>query len=527
MTNIFKLSKSVASAIAIASALPTIAAAGQVELSAPDGSLRLSGEFLDLVDGHFLIKTPIGEMRVSTDRVTCNGEGCPTIDTSDVSLRIAGSGVMATELMPLLIAGYAVHVGNEISTQLLPNSQNKLLNLVTAEGFGDDLDSVLVIPSNSGEAFDALEAAEAEIGMSTRRIESQEARGLAASGAGNMTSVGQEHLLALESIAIVTHPDNPVSAIELNQLRDVYLGKITNWSQLNGPDVPIQVIGRDTGTASRELFESVLFDGTDITPSGITAVGTDIEAATQVLENPGAISFLPFGVQRGTKAMNIIDACGVVTEPNDFYAKTEEYPFVRRVYLYNRSDLDNDFARGLLSFAKSEEAEDAISVAGFTSFSIGRLPQHMAGLRGETLRASRTDAYEQGVVDEMLETAGQFDRLSSTFHFRSGSSRLDDRGAAELTRLVEFLKDQPSGTKIKLVGFSDDVGTFDSNRRLSLRRANRIAAYLNTEATDQLPGIEISPVGYGEIAPAACNLTHEGRIKNRRVEVWIESTVQG
>jgi phosphate transport system substrate-binding protein len=342
-----------------------------------------------------------------------------------------------------------------------------------------------------------------------------------------MNSDEQEHLLALESIAIVTHPDNPVSEIGMDQLREVFLGNISNWKELNGPDMPIEPIGRSGMTPSREIFETVLFDDTGVTLADVKTVTSDVAAASYVTENKGAISFLPFGVQRDTNPLNIVDSCGAMTVPNEFYTKTEEYPFVRRVYLYNRGDVENDLAQGLLDFATSREAEDAISVAGFTSLNIGRLPQHMPGLRKSYSQTAENKPYEKSIIDGMLETASRHDRLSSTFHFRSGSSRLDERSISELARLIEFLKEQPSGTKVKLVGFSDDIGTYDSNRRLSQRRAERLMNRLKAEAVGQLAHIEISTTGYGEIAPAACNSTGEGRLKNRRVEIWIESSVQG
>ncbi|WP_299890464.1 phosphate ABC transporter substrate-binding/OmpA family protein [uncultured Ruegeria sp.] len=529
MKDTLKLRKSFASAIAIAcaGAVPTMAVSGQVDLVAPDGSLRLAGEFVEFVDGHFVIDTVIGQMRVSASRVTCKGEACPSADTSDVSLRITGSDSIGAELMPLLLSGYASQSGGEVKFQPLPNSPDKLADLGGAQGLREEAGQVLLASAKPAEAFEALARNEAEISMSSRRVLPDEARALAALGAGNMNSDEQEHLLALESIAIVTHPDNPVSEIGMDQLREVFLGNISNWKELNGPDMPIEPIGRSGMTPSREIFETVLFDDTGVTFADVKTVTSDVAAASYVTENKGAISFLPFGVQRDTSPLNIIDSCGAMTVPNEFYTKTEEYPFVRRVYLYSRGDMENELAQGLLDFATSREAEDAISVAGFTSLNIGRLPQHMPGLRKSYAQTVENKAYEKGIIDGMLETASKHDRLSSTFHFRSGSSRLDERSISELARLIEFLTEQPSGTKVKLVGFSDDIGTYDSNRRLSQRRAERLMNRLKAEAVGQLAHIEISTTGYGEIAPAACNSTGEGRLKNRRVEIWIESSVQG
>ena len=73
------------------------------------------------------------------------------------------------------------------------------------------------------------------------------------------------------------------------------------------------------------------------------------------------------------------------------------------------------------------------------------------------------------------------------------------------------------------VGFTDDVGAFDSNRQLSFGRAEQVMAELQNFAGDRLAGIEMASTGFGEIAPTACNTSDNERRINRRVEVWIKS----
>ena len=96
-----------------------------------------------------------------------------------------------------------------------------------------------------------------------------------------------------------------------------------------------------------------------------------------------------------------------------------------------------------------------------------------------------------------------------------------------MQRLVDYLVDVPEGTNVLMVGFTDDVGAFDSNRDLSKSRAEEVVEMLRELAGEQLDTVQISSAGYGEIAPSACNTTEKGRSINRRVEVWIEAAVQG
>jgi len=123
---------------------------------------------------------------------------------------------------------------------------------------------------------------------------------------------------------------------------------------------------------------------------------------------------------------------------------------------------------------------------------------------------------------EMLGQMVNYDRLSTTFRFRTGSSRMDERGRIDMKRLVDFLRDKPEGTKVMLVGFTDSIGAFESNRELSIGRAGEVRQALLEAAGGEMPNIEFDHTGFGEIAPSACNTSENGRAVNRRVEVWYE-----
>lgn len=127
---------------------------------------------------------------------------------------------------------------------------------------------------------------------------------------------------------------------------------------------------------------------------------------------------------------------------------------------------------------------------------------------------------------EMLSEMIDYDRLSTTFRFSTGSSRLDERGRLDMARLADFLATQPEGTSVKIVGFTDGVGAFDSNRALSEVRAAEVMSQLQAFAGDRVAQLNLTSTGFGEVAPSACNVNENGRAINRRVEVWVE-TAQG
>ena len=365
--------------------------------------------------------------------------------------------------------------------------------------------------------------------MASRRIKPEEARALKEAGAGNMVSPEQEHIIAIDSLVIITNPENPVKEITKEQLAGIYSGQITNWSEIGGEDLPIKVIQRQSGSGTRSVFEEAIFGENKpatAAPSEVVADDNNV-AAQMVNEDPGAIGFVGYAFQRGAKPLSLINECGMVTEPDSFSAKVEEYTLQRRLYVYNRADNYPQAAQDFIDYAMSEDADEVIAKSGFIDLGIKRKTQDMTGPRARMLLDPTVDAYEGGVMREMLAEMVNYDRLSTTFRFRTGVSKLDERGQLDMERLANYLEKMPEGTKVMFVGFTDDVGAFDSNRSLSLARAQQVAGQLQDVAGDRVAGIEFASAGFGEVAPATCNLSEQGRAVNRRVEVWIEADKQG
>jgi phosphate transport system substrate-binding protein len=276
-------------------------------------------------------------------------------------------------------------------------------------------------------------------------------------------------------------------------------------------------------SATRDIFESRLFGTTTPeSPANAIVVANSNEMAATVNAYENAIGFVGFAFQRGAKPISLINECGLTMTPDAFSARTEEYALQRFLYLYNRDDLA-DVGEGFVDYAVSNAADEVIAKSGFIDLGVDRRAQPLDGDRAEMLRDPSVDAFEAGIMQQMLSQMTDYDRLFTTFRFRTGSATLDPRGVLNLARLTEYLETQPQGTELLFVGFTDDVGPFESNQTLSIGRAERVIAELQNFAGDRLAGIEMQATGFGEIAPTACNTNENGRATNRRVEVWISS----
>lgn len=512
-------------ALALAGALTvsTAANAQNVTLRSSDGTVNMSGEFIDFRDNSYVISTALGELRVSASRVNCEGVACPDLGGGDADILIGGSDTVGLGLMPLLLEGYAGSIGAAADVLNTGNGDDLLAELIGDEGFGEELGSILVSSTTSGDAFSQLLDQQVEIGMSSRRIRPEEARALRDTGAGNMVSPSQEHIIAVDSLVLVTHPSNPVELLTSAQLQQIYSGQITNWSQVGGPTRAITVVSHAEGSGTRSVFDDRIFgDNTPPLVSNAVIVSTNSDASQIVNSDEGAISYVGYAFQRGANALTFVNECGIETTPDAFSSRTEEYALQRRLYLYTREDTASEGATEFLDYATSQAADSVIGKAGFIGFGIDRREQSLDSDRARALLDPNADTYEAGFMRDMLAQMVDYDRLSTTFRFRTGSAQLDERGRIDKERLLQYLDGQPAGTEILVVGFTDSVGQFDGNLGLSQQRAGQVAEELQETSGGRLANIAINSVGFGEIAPSGCNSSEEGRRINRRVEIWIK-----
>ena len=204
--------------------LPALAGAQEINLKSSDGAVNLSGELIEYQDNVYVIRSQFGPLRVNSDLVDCFGEACPNVDVFNNEVTIAGSDTIAMGLMPVLLSGYAGHLdADQQITETLGNVEMNA-QFFADQGFGDLINSFRVRSSISSDAFANLLGKSAEIGVSSRRITVEEARTLKEFGAGSMVNVKNEHILASDSIIVLTHPDNPVKSLTMAQLTGIYNG---------------------------------------------------------------------------------------------------------------------------------------------------------------------------------------------------------------------------------------------------------------------------------------------------------------
>ncbi|MBN2310114.1 MAG: phosphate ABC transporter substrate-binding protein [Candidatus Hydrogenedentes bacterium] len=137
------------------------------------------------------------------------------------------------------------------------------------------------------------------------------------------------HVVAMDGLAIVVHPSNPVQALTVDQVRAIYLGAIKSWKELGGPDVPIVVISRDTNSGTYETFENLVMNKEKIVESA-EYVGSNGAVRQRVQKTPAAIGYVGLGfVDRTLKALAVN---GVM--PTNQTVSSGSYPIARPLFMF-------------------------------------------------------------------------------------------------------------------------------------------------------------------------------------------------
>ena len=203
-------------------------------------------------------------------------------------------------------------------------------------------------PTGSGSGIQAVQEGRCDIGLSSRALKDAEKE-------AGLT----ETVLAYDGIAVIVNPANPVEDLSLEQIADIYTGKITNWSEVGGNDSQIVLIGREAGSGTRGGFEEIV--GVVDACQYRQELSSTGDVITTVAQNPDAIGYASLAAVKDTvKALKV---AGVT--PTEATVKDGTYTIQRPFVLATKTgEKLNDVAQAFFDYATSAEAGEIITAAG-------------------------------------------------------------------------------------------------------------------------------------------------------------------
>lgn len=202
-------------------------------------------------------------------------------------------------------------------------------------------------PTGSGSGIQAVQEGRCDIGLSSRNLKDEEAKDLKGT------------VVAIDGIAIIVNPQNPIADLTIEQIASLYKGEITNWEEIGGYDAPVVLIGREAASGTRDGFESIT-DTEDACKYSqeLTSTGDVVQT---VASNPNAIGYASLASVKDT--VKAIDVEGVTptteTIQNGTYKVQRNFVFVTK----KNKELTGA-AKSFFDFATSAAADELIENAG-------------------------------------------------------------------------------------------------------------------------------------------------------------------
>ncbi len=414
--------------------------------------------------------------------------------TANNLFTVHGSNTIGARLAPACAREFLGQLPGASTAWISDGTQDNEYVITNDQGL-----SIHIAAHGSSTGFKALEARTADLAMSSRRIKTSEHSRLAA--LGDLKAPSAEHTVAIDGLAILVHPSNPVSALSISQIGKIFSGQITNWKELNGTDIAISIHARDNKSGTWDTFKSlVLGKKLSLLPAAKRYESND-KLSDQVANDPSAIGFAGLASVRNAKLLAVSDDNTDALKPNQLTVATEDYPLSRRLYLYQPPNSNNDMATTFIEFCQSQTGQNIVSDIGFIS---------------QNIKAIKQPSYDNAPPTYQELTRTKL-RLSVNFRFEKGSSKLDNKALKDIDRLVDYFQESKNNNQqLTLVGFSDTRSRKGYESLISQFRALAVQAALMKE------GVPIAKVhGLGAFMPVASNGNIATKSKNGRVEVWI------
>jgi phosphate transport system substrate-binding protein len=209
--------------------------------------------------------------------------------------------------------------------------------------------------TGSGNGIAAIIDGTTDIADSSREIKQEEIDKAKANGVNPY-----ETPVALDALSIIVNPQNTVNALTSDQVRSIFVGQITNWKDVGGPDMSIVVVTRDTSSGTYGAFmELALKKGDQITDRAI------VQSSSQTVKNTisttkGAIGYEGLGyVDSSVKAVSYD---GVM--PSKETALNKTYKLSRYLYMYTNGE-PSGVVKDFIDFVLSSEGQNIVDEVGF------------------------------------------------------------------------------------------------------------------------------------------------------------------
>ncbi len=174
-----------------------------------------------------------------------------------------------------------------------------------------------------------------------------------------------EYKVALDGLSVYVNPENPLKELTEDQVGAIFTGKINNWKEVGGPDVPITVYSRENSSGTYEFFKEHVLKGADFAASAQTMPGT-AAIVQAVIKDKNGIGYGGAAYGGGSKLLSIKkDAASPAIDPTEENVENGTYPIWRYLYVYVNPALDQGEIAAYLNWIRSDDGQKYVKDIGY------------------------------------------------------------------------------------------------------------------------------------------------------------------
>jgi phosphate transport system substrate-binding protein len=259
--------------------------------------------------------------------------------------------ILAAILAGLAAPSYAESIVIEGSTTVLPIAQRAAEEFMNKDSAAD----ISVRGGGSGVGIASLIAKTCDIADASRAMKDQELEQAVARGVDPVANV-----VAMDGIAMVVNSSNPIDALTKQQVKDIFTGKISYWSELGGANEPIVVVSRDSASGTFESFGELALDKQKVRKDALMEASNGAVAST-IARTPNAIGYVGLGFI-STSGLKPLALNGVM--PSKKTVLSKKYALSRPLFMYTNGK-PQGLVKDFLDFVLSKEGQALVGEEGY------------------------------------------------------------------------------------------------------------------------------------------------------------------
>jgi phosphate transport system substrate-binding protein len=226
--------------------------------------------------------------------------------------------------------------------------------------------SISVTGGGSGTGIASLINGSTDIANASREMKEEERQQAEEQG-----TAAVEHVVAMDAIAVVVNPDNPIDQLSILQISDLFVGRITAWQELGGENRPVILASRESNSGTYVYFLEKVVQRDDpdnhdlFSPEALLLPSSEV-IGLEVSQNPNAIGYDGLGyVTAAQKTLKVaLDESGPFVAPSIETVKDGTYPIARPLYMYTRGE-PTGAIKEYLEWIMSDDGQRIVAELGF------------------------------------------------------------------------------------------------------------------------------------------------------------------